>query len=76
MVLSVLVFMAVDGGQLKSAADVDKLMRQLVLSRGGCGHHRDQTYRELEDALLDARTFLISKAQLAALVSTVEPTPA
>jgi hypothetical protein len=74
MVLSVLVFMAVDSGQLKTTSDVDKLLRQLV--RAGRGKHRDETYRELEDSLLDARTFLISKAKLTALVATVEPASA
>jgi hypothetical protein len=68
MVPEVLVMLAADAGLL-SVLDIEVMLIQLSRTR-----HRDQTSRELEDALLDARAFLISRAAALA-ITDAELTP-
>lgn len=56
MVIAALVMMAADSGELETPADVDVLMAELSKSE-----HRDATWREVMDALMDLRGLLAQR---------------
>jgi hypothetical protein len=54
MVIAALVMMAADSGELETAADVDVMLYEMAKST-----HRDATFWEVVDALLDVRDMII-----------------